>query len=543
VTVDARINVVRSLHETLRSAESPEERMTALFAEVRLRVRSLVDPVEIAASLESNGISDDVAKEHLGARDTFDLADRFAARVRLEGPVIADVVSARPAPERNERWQAVVDYLRGPLALIPIVLLLLIIAGYGEIAKWSTATTLAFSLGMTGSMLVTNCFVQAMSRRGAIYVSREDPRSAGAFIAGVLRVALICIALIAIVTVAAAATLGLFTLGDALVLGAAFTALSVVWLLAGALALVRAPGVLAVSLVAAMAVGFAVDRAAATFYRDHVLAASVAGYATAVATMLIAARRRYGREAPGEPAPALPSLAYLIDEALPYFTYGAQYMALVLLPHVLAWVAVLRTEADRMTAATSFEVALTISLVPIVVTGGLAERSARLFWLTARAALRQTSIVRPQSFADALVRFYATQMLRYLVVLIAISCLAFVLVSTTVAADAVRSIVPSTNASIVQVLIATSLIAYVLLGWGLFNCIFIVGIGRADHATRALKLGIVGTLIGGAPLAFGWHFGFSVLAFSTGALVFALSSFSATQKLLATADYHYYAST
>jgi hypothetical protein len=491
--------------------------MTALFAEVRLRVRSLVDPVEIAASLESNGISDDVAKEHLGARDTFDLADRFAARVRLEGPVIADVVSARPAPERNERWQAVVDYLRGPLALIPIVLLLL--------------------------MLVTNCFVQAMSRRGAIYVSREDPRSAGAFIAGVLRVALICIALIAIVTVAAVATLGLFTLGDALVLGAAFTALSVVWLLAGALALVRAPAVLAVSLVAAMAVGFAVDRAAATFYRDHVLAASVAGYATAVATMLVAARRRYGREAPGEPAPALPSLAYLIDEALPYFTYGAQYMALVLLPHVLAWVAVLRTEADRMTAATSFEVALTISLVPIVVTGGLAERSARLFWLTARAALRQTSIVRPQSFADALVRFYATQMLRYLVVLIAISSLAFVLVSTTVAAEAVRSIVPSTNASIVQVLIGTSLIAYVLLGWGLFNCIFIVGIGRADHATRALKLGIVGTLIGGAPLAFGWHFGFSVLAFSTGALVFALSSFSATQKLLATADYHYYAST
>jgi hypothetical protein len=519
-----------------------DQRLSDLAAELRDRVRSLVDAVEIAASLESAGINDAVARDRYRARDTFDLADQVTSRVREMGPLVASRGDAESTAGVPERWDALVDYLRGPLAIIPIVLLLLIVAAYGEAGKWSTATTLAFSVGMTGSMLVTNCFVQALSRRGAIYVSREDFRSAGVFVTAVVCLALACVLAVATVGVIAVVALGVLSPGDALIFGAAFIALSVVWLLAGALALVRAPATLAVALGAGMAVAFVVDRALVSFSGEHVVVASIAGYATTIGAMIVAARRFYGRSDGADAAAALPSLAYLLDEAVPYFRYGALYMALVLLPHVLAWWAVMRGEPDGLSAATSFEVALTVSLIPIVVTGGLAERSARKFWLTARSALRDASVVRPQAFAEALLRYYATQMMRYLVALIVVSGIAYVAFSSTVGAEAIGKLVPAANAALVQVLFAGSLVAYAFLGWGLFNCIFIVGLGRPQDATRALKAGLIGTVVAGAPLAFGFHFGYSVIAFGLGALVFALSSFSAAHELLGSADYRYYAS-
>lgn len=300
---------------------------------------------------------------------------------------------------------------------------------------------------------------------------------------------------------------------------------------------------LAVALTAGMAVAIAVHQIALGLYRDPLILASVAGYATAIGAMLVAARRRYGRSDSTESAAALPSLACLLDGALPSCKYGALYMVLVLLPHALAWTAAVHSEPDWVTAATSFEVALTVALVPIVLTGGLAERSARLFWLSARSALRVATIVRPQAFSEGVRRFYATQVVRYLVVLILVSSLAYAAFSTTFASRMVRTIVPGTDASLVQVIFASSLVAYLLLGWGLFNCIFIVGLGRPTDATRPLALGILATLVAGAPLAFGSHYGYAVVRLRCGRprlrRWFILGSSNATHFR----DYHYYAST
>lgn len=524
----------------VRSRRPDADGLAELIEELRRRVTSLVDPVEIAAALESMGFNDQVVRDRFHARDIFELADTIVWRLRYTGPVMR-AAPVRWADEPTGRRQAVVDYLRGPLALIPIVMLLLIVAAFGQVGSWGASTTLAFSVGMTGSMLVTNCFVQAFSRRGAIYVSREDLRSAGAFVSSVVRLAVLAVLVIAVIAVAMLETLRVFALGESLIFAGAFVALSLVWLLAGVLALVRAPAMLAGAMGLGMAAGFVVDQGAAAFSAEHVVIGSAAGYAVAVGAMLLVARQRYEAGGRGEPRPALPSLAYQLDEAIPYFVYGALYMALVLLPHVLAWTAVVRTEADQIGAATSFEVALTVSLLPIVVAGGLAERSARLFWLTARSAQRQTRVVEAQMFAKSLLRFYGVQLARYLVVLTVISVLAYAAFVTDVASSALRSIIPTTSESLVQLLFAGSLIGYGLLGWGLFNCIFIVGLGQPSRTIPCLRLGLVATLVAGVPLALGLHFGYAVVAFGVGATVFALGSFVVAYTLLASADYHYYA--
>ena len=71
---------------------------------------------------------------------------------------------AAPPPER--RMETMMDYMRGPLALLPIVLLSLTIMVYQGFGQWQTAQVLTMSMAMIGSLLVTGGFVQAFSRKG-----------------------------------------------------------------------------------------------------------------------------------------------------------------------------------------------------------------------------------------------------------------------------------------------------------------------------------------------------------------------------------------
>ena len=61
--------------------------------------------------------------------------------------------------------QTLIDYARGPIVLISALILLLIISAYSVFGAWEREQVLALSLGMTGGMLISNGFGQAIARR------------------------------------------------------------------------------------------------------------------------------------------------------------------------------------------------------------------------------------------------------------------------------------------------------------------------------------------------------------------------------------------
>lgn len=73
-----------------------------------------VDPLQIAAAVESDGITDRIARDEYGYSDVFDLAEELFRQVprRLHTP---------SAQSSGERWQTIRELLHGPLFVLPSV--------------------------------------------------------------------------------------------------------------------------------------------------------------------------------------------------------------------------------------------------------------------------------------------------------------------------------------------------------------------------------------------------------------------------------------
>jgi hypothetical protein len=87
-----------------------------------------------------------------------------------------------------------------------------------------------------------------------------------------------------------------------------------------------------------------------------------------------------------------------------------------------------------------------------------------------------------------------------------------------------------------------SLIAYFLVGWGLFNCMFCVTLARPGLALRAVLIAMAVLVITGIPLSMGINLGYAAVAFIFGAAAFVVASRRATSLVLSSADYYYFSS-
>ena len=80
------------------------------------------------------------------------------------------------------------------------------------------------------------------------------------------------------------------------------------------------------------------------------------------------------------------------------------------------------------------------------------------------------------------------------------------------------------------------LLAYWLLGVGLFNSMFAVTLGRPEAAFRAVAWSMVVMIVAGIMLA-ALNFVFAAVAFAIAAFVFAAISWEEANQVLRTADY------
>jgi hypothetical protein len=80
--------------------------------------------------------------------------------------------------------------------------------------------------------------------------------------------------------------------------------------------------------------------------------------------------------------------------------------------------------------------------------------------------------------------------------------------------------------------------AYGLLGWGIFGCMFCMTVGAPRLALRAVRWGLIALLIIGIPLS-SLHYTFSVLAFIGGAAVFGIVAHQMCKQGLQSSDYRF----
>jgi hypothetical protein len=447
--------------------------------------------------------------------------------------------------------QALTDYARGPVALLPGVVLLLVIRAYATLGQWESGRVLALGLGMTGSMLITGGFVQAVSRRGSLYLGLGNRRAASQFLRVTTRWALACVVAAAVLAILLMAALGLFTPAERFAFGLAFAGLGAIWLLAAGLVLVQAPGWLGAGLTLGLVAGIATDRITALISSLHLTAGTVIGFVVTLGIIWSAVNRGLDSnpwEVPGanrgKPASSvrLPSISYLAYEAAPYLAYGSLYTLLILLPHLLGWLGALGPGQDRLGAMNGIEMGLTLALLPMALAGGVAERTLRLFWGQTKLVQAAVQGHDPRQFGEALIRFYRQKLQLYLAIVAGGSLAAYLLFQAAWSAGLLNRWLQLSDLNTAAFVFRASLIAYCLLGWSSFNCMFAITMGRPRQPLRAALVGIVTLLVVGIPLSLGLHFSYAALAFIAGTAAFAWASTRSTRQLLRSADYYYFSS-
>jgi glycosyltransferase involved in cell wall biosynthesis len=511
-----------------------------LAAEVAQRGAQPVDGLEVTAILESIGITDDVAVQRYGAPNVFVLGEEVFRVIRSKA--LALRLRESPNAVRVSRKDMVLDYLKGPLGLAPPLLLLLAIAAVSTWGGWTQQQTLMLSAGLTASLMVTNGLVQGIGRRTALYLGMLKPRMASRYLFASTSVVTTATCGLILVAAYALRQFNLMTDDDLRIFVLSFMGLTVVWMAAGGLSLLQRPYWLSIAVAAGLLCGATANAALMPYTGWHLAIGATFGYIATLAVIVLALRHGFAvlgaRPSSQKNITSLPPLPYLIGEAMPYFSYGFAYMILIFLPHLFGWLGHVPEGQTRAAAMTNIEVGLTLSMPPLILAYGAAEHALRLFWRRVTTMQATTSATNVDGFGASLVDFVAKQRRIYMLILTIFTLLAHGVFRYSLTTGWINHWLRPSDPDQLLFIFSLSLVAYWLLGLGLFNSMFAVTLGKPQVAFRAVLWGCLVLAITGVMLS-SLSFTLAAFAFVLAALAFAAISWEETNQVLWTADYSF----
>lgn len=387
--------------------------LASLAEELSKRIPQPVDPLEVAAVLESMGITDDVAYEDYGAADVFALAaaifpvvQAVPARREIDGASDEVLESRRAKQAAHERALAVLV-----LSLSPLALVLLIggaVAGTGR----EDAPAAAALWGVSVGMLLVAGPVFAVGRRSSIlaglgYVAEQRLYLRRRALRGL---AIIALSLVSFCVAGGAAEL---PVGVIVAFGASAAGLGAGWMLVNTLLFAGRPRFVGACAAAGTAGGGIAAGAA-----SPLLGLCVGSAAALVLLLVGVVALGRGADSPARsPGGVLHAL-----ESLPYGLYALAVIALMIAPATLAWLQSGGASA-RAEAAGDVGRAFTAAILPTAIALTFTEHLLRGYWTFVRRAGEHAS---GREFADTIRRFDAGRILRYAVLHAALSGVAAV---------------------------------------------------------------------------------------------------------------------
>ena len=225
-------------------------------------------------------------------------------------------------------------------------------------------------------------------------------------------------------------------------------------------------------------------------------------------------------------------------ESAGYFVYGAAFMAFLLEVHILGWLGAKSASQSRLDTITALEVGLTLALPPVILASGMAERTLRLFWFHARDQQEYVAAHQTRRYGKELQAFYSRRLLAYLVASAALAAAMLVAFELALRSGRLAGWLALPDPQPTELVFVAALVAFWLVGWAQFNCMFVLNFGRPEQAFRPVLLAMVVVGVTGIPLGAA-GFGYTALAFAAGSAVFVWASSRNCRRVLAAADHHY----
>lgn len=508
------------------------------------------DVLELAAALEAKGLGDSAARRQFNSPDIFEVARRlygFLTRPDSTKP-------PRPLPARAELkgaslpWaDALRLYLQGPVALLPLLLWGSLIVALTRGTAASSHAIFALSAATMLSLLVTSGLIQAGSRKAWSFVSQGEYAAARALFHRCAAVSIAVVLFGAILLpplVVGFLDLSWISLADTL---GFYVALSLLWLVLAALAILdqRQHAVLSMALGAAVGYGGVTLLLLLGVERDHALrAAGVAGFVVGLGAMITVFELRLReRMAASEKnsVPHLPTLSWLSLSLRYYFLYGVLSIALAFSSLLTGWFGGVPADMTRTHAVAGLGMLLGAAIVPYVLVSGIADEALTLYWQSITDFRRKLAVFQEASLGDALTRQLLRHHLRLAVALVVTSvAVYFVLLGL----DSLTSgeYLELAESGDHKFILQTGLVGYGLLAVGALNCAFCITISQPGFAARAALVSLLVALTAGSVFSLAVGYQFAVLGLVAGGATLIVASSLAVRVILRRPDYFSYAS-
>lgn len=532
------------VEEATRATYEPPD---ALVEEVRKACAQPINVLQVTALLESAGVTDTIARRRYGYTDVFALAESMAERFRTTPAEPAPPPKTEVAPED---WKTtLIDYGRGPMGLLPLILLTVLINLYQNFGQWDSSRILTLSISTVSSLLATGGFVQIAARKGSSYLSQGYIRAAGRVIFQIMG---LCLAFV--LSSSAALTffvraIGLLAREDQGLMVTAYITLSCLWMFSAVLALLNLTHWFVIALgvgVASAYIGITLLLHAGLPSQTVMLIATVTSLLITTAVMAMIIQRtlkiREAASPVGDHQVILAPLPQLFVSLAPYFAYGVIYVICVLAGHVGGWIGRLPAGMARPQGLAASELALTLALTGYILVGGVAERTMRRFWQRVNIYQKQVLADNPRTFGDTLRDFIKRERTRFVWALSLCSALVLVIIvgAASAAPDGILLGLRWDPATLF--IFVTGLIGYGILAFGVFDCMFIITLSRPLYALAALGIGTLATLVISIIAGILVSYAYGALGVPLGSLVFSLFARRYLTRIIRYADYYYYAS-
>jgi hypothetical protein len=483
-----------------------------LVRTVAVRVPQPIDPLEIAAVIESMGITDAAARSTYGKETVFGLAEDAFPLVSKRAQHAQGHGSDDPQAESRERAQqgtldAAVSTL---LTLIP---LLIVALSTRELARegYAGKQVLAVTVGVSCAMVALSGPLLAVARKTAVYrvCGYAKPPDRFARRVGFETAALACVVTL-VCSPLIAARLGF---AFAVIFALSFDGFAIIWIFTSSLVSIRRP------LTVTCAVAAGVTTGVATLW----IRPSVAGPAGIAVTAVLLA---YGLTTIKHDDGALtrPSRRFLAADGAPYAAYGLVLMLFLAEPHIAAG-----ASGDGLRQFSVFELSFGLALVPLVAAAILLERLLHGFWGFIRRTERRLD---PKQFAIISLQLFRWKLLFFGGVLALLSVIAGVCFT------ALRHDV-SFFSRVDLVVLVIGLIGFWLFGCAQFVSLLLLNFGRPQEIVKAAGAGVVVATVISTPTALLVGRDAAAVGFIGGAAIFLALATLAARNTFQHIDYYY----
>lgn len=363
-----------------------------------------VDVRDLAIRLETEGVSDSVAREEFGFADTWEMAEAYfpelSAQPRSRNREYSEVLSA-PTTSRP-----LIDYLSGisfalPLLFSCLAILLMRFSLWGGDLPPGQAS--AVGVGIACSFIASGGFVQAMSRQGLWYMGTGQFRTCAQSTWDWLVRAALTLLGVGLAGLAVSVYLDWFPSGLCFVAALFYLSLSLLWMGTGVLymlkrnLLVAAAVILGIATVVVLYRGLGMNLLAAQILSINLSAAIAFG-----ASFIILRQQSGNETGVAVRVPPGKTLYYL----WPYFLYGSLYYVFLFSDRLLAWTA--RTDVSGLLIQFrgSYEAAQDVALFAFIFQVGWVYFATVRFYDRLKDRQQQMAAAQSEEFNRVLTDYY-----------------------------------------------------------------------------------------------------------------------------------------